>query len=259
MGYYSAPRLALRGMRGLVYPRRCPFCGGVLGSLPSCPDCAPELETLRRKPGIRVDASQHYMGGLSGAAAPYRYEGCVRRGILRAKYQGAPWLAVELGVQLAALAFGSPVQMRLGQPVPQLVEGMALGYNCIVPVPASSSARGYNVPTLMALPLQKALGVPLHPNALCRTRAKQHQAGLPFEQRLANVAGAFRVQDPELVEGKRVLLVDDVLTTGATAAACTQALLAAGAESVFALTFATVEFDLFPSKETPVQENEEEF
>lgn len=51
----------------------------------------------------------------------------------------------------------------------------------------------------------------------------------PFEQRLANVAGAFRVTDTELVEGRKVLLVDDVITTGATAAACTQALLAAGA------------------------------
>ena len=53
-----------------------------------------------------------------------------------------------------------------------------------------------------------------------------------------NVAGAFRAQKPELVEGKRVLLVDDVITTGATAAACAQALLDAGAHSVFAVALA---------------------
>ena len=113
---------------------------------------------------------------------------------------------------------------------------------------ASGRARGYNVPQLMAVPLARALGIPLYPKALGRTRAKRHQAGLPFEQRLANVAGAFRVTDTELVEGRKVLLVDDVITTGATAAACTQALLAAGAESVFAIALATVEFETFPAK-----------
>ena len=96
MRYYSAPRRALRGVRQLLYPRRCPFCNAVLGSIRTCPDCAEEVDRLRRKPGIRLDASQHYLGGLSGAAAPFRYEGCVRRAILRAKYQAAPWTAVEL-------------------------------------------------------------------------------------------------------------------------------------------------------------------
>lgn len=212
MDYYSVPRRILRGARQLVYPRRCPFCDRVLGSVPICPDCAAELEELRRKPGMRLDASQHYLGKLTGA-----------------------------------------------EPVPELVEGMSLGYDCIVPVPASGRARGYNVPQLMAVPLARALGIPLYPKALGRTRAKRHQAGLPFEQRLANVAGAFRVTDTELVEGRKVLLVDDVITTGATAAACTQALLAAGAESVFAIALATVEFEMFPARDQPLQENEPEF
>ena len=143
--------------------------------------------------------------------------------------------------------------------LPDLVEGMSLGYDCIVPVPASGTARGYNVPQLMALPLTRALGVPLYPEALGRTRAKQHQAGLPFEQRMANVAGAFRVTDLDRIEGRKVLLVDDVITTGATAAACAQALLAAGAESVFAIALATVEFEAFPAKDQPLQENKPDF
>ena len=141
MRYYSAPRRALRGVRQLLYPRRCPFCNAVLGSIRTCPDCAEEVDRLRRKPGIRLDASQHYLGGLSGAAAPFRYEGCVRRAILRAKYQAAPWTAVELGVVLAELAFGSEVRMRGAEPVPQRVEGARLGYDCIVPVPAQPQTR----------------------------------------------------------------------------------------------------------------------
>jgi len=146
MDYYSVPRRILRGARQLVYPRRCPFCDRVLGSVPVCPDCAAELEKLRRKPGMRLDASQHYLGELTGAAAPFRYEGCVRRGILHTKYHAAPWAAVELGLWLAKLAFGSEMHMAGAEPVPELVEGMSLGYDCIVPVPASGRARGYNVP-----------------------------------------------------------------------------------------------------------------
>lgn len=141
MDYYSVPRRILRGARQLVYPRRCPFCDRVLGSVPVCPDCAAELEKLRRKPGMRLDASQHYLGELTGAAAPFRYEGCVRRGILHTKYHAAPWAAVELGLWLAKLAFGSEMHMAGAEPVPELVEGMSLGYDCIVPVPASGRAR----------------------------------------------------------------------------------------------------------------------
>lgn len=118
--------------------------------------------------------------------------------------------------------------------------------------------RGYNVPELMALPLAKAMEVPLAPQALVRTRAKRHQAGLPLEQRMANVAGAFRAAQPQQVEGKRILLVDDVITTGTTAAACAQALLHAGADSVFALAFATVEFDTPPDGTTPICEDNED-
>ena len=175
MRYYSAPRRALRGVRQLLYPRRCPFCNAVLGSIRTCPDCAEEVDRLRRKPGIRLDASQHYLGGLSGAAAPFRYEGCVRRAILRAKYQAAPWTAVELGVVLAELAFGSEVRMRGAEPVPQRVEGAQLGYDCIVPVPASSRRRGYNVPERMAQPLAEALDLPLETKTLGPARRKDRQ------------------------------------------------------------------------------------
>ena len=258
MDYYSVPRRILRGARQLVYPRRCPFCDRVLGSVPVCPDCAAELEELRRKPGMRLDASQHYLGELTGAAAPFRYEGCVRRGILSTKYQGKPWRAVEMGNRLVQLAFGGELTVQYGELLPQPVPWAAIGYDLIVPVPASGKKRGYNVPELMALPLAKAMEVPLAPQALVRTRAKRHQAGLPLEQRMANVAGAFRAAQPQQLEGKRILLVDDVITTGTTAAACAQALLHAGADSVFALAFATVEFGAPPDDTTPICEDDEE-
>lgn len=245
---------ALHSLRLLVYPRRCPFCGRVLGRVLTCPDCAPELEELRRKPGMRLDPAKHYLGHLQGAAAPYRYEGRVRGAILRAKYNGAPWVADELGLELPRLLFGSEITLRGMEPRPAPVDGGALGYDCIVPVPASSRARGYNVPQRLAKPLAEALGVPLLPHALRRTRRKKRQAGLSLDERMANVAGVFAA-DPAQVEGRRVLLVDDVITTGATAAACAQALLAAGAESVFAMALATVEFDAPPKREMSIDES----
>lgn len=231
MDYYDPRRRALRAVRQLLYPRECPFCGRVLGDVRDCPDCAVQLETLRRKPGIRLDPAQHYISNLAGAAAPYRYSGCVRRGILNAKYQGKPWRAVEMGNRLVQLAFGGELTVQYGELLPQPVPWAAIGYDLIVPVPASGKRRGYNVPELMALPL---------------------------EQRIANVAGAFRAAQPQQLEGKRILLVDDVITTGTTAAACAQALLHAGADSVFALAFATVEFGAPPDDTTPIHEDDEE-
>lgn len=169
MDYYDPRRRALRAVRQLLYPRECPFCGRVLGDVRDCPDCAEQLEVLRRKPGIRLDPAQHYIGNLTGAAAPYRYNGCVRRGILNAKYQGKPWRAVEMGNRLVQLAFGGELTVQYGELLPQPVPWAAIGYDLIVPVPASGKKRGYNVPELMALPLAKAMEVPLAPQALVRT------------------------------------------------------------------------------------------
>ena len=256
-GDYAAPCWLLRQARQLLYPRRCPFCRRVLGFVPTCPECAERLEPLRRMP-MRLKESEHYLGTLSGAAAPYRYTGCVRGAVLRAKYQGEPWTAVELGVEMARLLFGSEIRMCGSEPLPEPVPGLDRGYDCILPVPASSKKRGYNVPERMAQPLARAVGVPVVTDALTRARSTRRQEGLSLDERLANVAGAFRVTRPEAVEGKRILLVDDVLTTGATASACAQALLDAGAQSVFAVALATVEFPQPVGSTTAIAENEEE-
>ena len=101
-GYYSRPAQLARQMRQLLFPRRCPCCRRVLGTLPFCEVCIPRLEELRRGPVMRLDVSRHYLGALDGAAAPYRYEGVVRSAILRAKYEGESWTAVELGVEMTA-------------------------------------------------------------------------------------------------------------------------------------------------------------
>jgi ComF family protein len=108
------------------------------------------------------------------------------------------------------------------------------GFDLIVPTPLHWRrrwTRGYNQAMLLARELAPALG--LKPvNALRRTRATSTQAGLSRTARRANVAGAFVVRDPSRIHGRRVLLVDDVMTTGATLRACAAALKRAGARSV---------------------------
>lgn len=115
----------------------------------------------------------------------------------------------------------------------------------LVPVPLHRwrlLRRRYNQAALLALALGQRRGIPVAADALVRTRHTRSQGGLRRRQRLTNLAGAVAV--PEVrraqVAGRRVLLIDDVVTTGATAAACARALLAAGAAQVAVLALARV-------------------
>jgi len=98
--------------------------------------------------------------------------------------------------------------------------------------------RGYDQAELLATEVGRRLGLPLAGRALIRRRHTAPQAGLSRAARERNVAGSFRVTRADRVREQTVLLVDDVFTTGATADACAQALVAAGARRVFALSFA---------------------
>lgn len=115
----------------------------------------------------------------------------------------------------------------------------------LVPVPLHYTRlvmRGFNQSAWLASTLAKATGAPLSVDALKRTRRTPSQAGLSSRARRRNVSGAFSVRASRkaLIAGKRVLLVDDVLTTGATLSACTRALERAGATEVSVLVLARV-------------------
>ena len=115
----------------------------------------------------------------------------------------------------------------------------------IVPVPLHYrrlAARGYNQAAWLAAAVSRRTGVAMHPALLKRVRATPSQGGLNARARRRNVAGAFVVPDRSAhrLAGKTVLLVDDVLTTGATLNGCTRALLKAGAASVDILVLARV-------------------
>lgn len=239
----ALPKAALRALRreaalGLLYPRRCPLCGEVLGFAEDHPACRPVYERLLRK-RKRLAPGDYYLGELTGAAAVFCYEDAIRTAILQMKYSGARWYGRDCGNWMAKELFGCTFSRKYGILFPERAFSARLEYDVIVPVPGSGRGRGYNVPELLAGPLAIGLGIPLEPAGLVRRRGGKRQAGLPLEERLANVAGAFTAgPGAGRVEGRQVLLVDDVITSGATAAACAQALLAAGAESVFAVGLA---------------------
>jgi ComF family protein len=124
-------------------------------------------------------------------------------------------------------------------------EDVVSGAGVIVPVPLHRRrlwSRRFNQSAMLALAIAEAAGKPFAPTALRRIRPTQQQVGLSARERAENVRGAFRVAEGEriTVAGRRVLLVDDVYTTGATMKAATRALMRAGAEAVDAVVFARV-------------------
>ena len=110
----------------------------------------------------------------------------------------------------------------------------------VVPVPLGRQRlkeRGYNQAALLAMPVAFFQDWYYSPRAVFRIRETRSQVGLTAVERRENIADAFQA-DPARVSGKAVLLVDDVTTTGATVAACSEALRKAGARNIYALTLA---------------------
>jgi ComF family protein len=191
----------------VVAPPRCAACDALVVRLSAfCKECGATLE-----PAGESD---------SGSIAAFDYGGAIARAIVRLKYNRRPDLARPLGDLL---------WRALGPHVPMLRDRI------VVPVPLHTSRlaeRGFNQSVLIARPIARRLHVPLLPMALARIRDTPQQAALDREARMANVAGAFRVRQPERVRTRAVLLIDDVRTTGATLDACASALIVAGAASV---------------------------
>jgi ComF family protein len=151
------------------------------------------------------------------------FEGTLREAIHCFKYKNMRALAEPLGGLLVDFW-------------PQLPDPV----DVLVPVPLHRRRlreRGYNQAQLLTRHLGVAVSVPVVCDALCRVRYTTSQVGLGLRERRENVAGAFSCAGGRL-QGKRVLLIDDVCTTGATLEACCMALKAGGARSVWALTVA---------------------
>ena len=115
---------------------------------------------------------------------------------------------------------------------------------CFVPMTKGDERkRGYNQAELLARSLSVRLGIPVLEGALVKTKRSQAQKTLTFEERKENLRGCFKA-DKSVVKGKKILLVDDVLTSGATADAVCAELLKRGAAEIYFATAASVEYEL---------------
>jgi ComF family protein len=154
------------------------------------------------------------------------YDGALVQAILLLKWDRIEPLGVWFAERLAEVA-------RQENPV--------MAADVVVPVPLHQDRereRGYNQAGLIAKPLARKLGLPYKAVLLMRTRPRPNKQVLSIEERWESVRGAFATRPGSQVNNKRLLLVDDVMTTGATLDACTRALLESGAKSVVGLTVA---------------------
>lgn len=199
-------------MMSLLFPRKCILCRRLLRreELDLCGDC-------RRNTDPYASGERKFKF-LDSMTAVWYYEENVRRSIVRYKFYGARYLAAN---------FGRLIAMRVLQE--------ELEFDLITWVPVSrwrKFRRGFDQVELLARAVGRELG---HGPVRClrKIRNNKKQSTLrDAAERRANVLGVYRVTDPELVANKKILLLDDVLTTGATAGECARVLLTAGAKEV---------------------------
>lgn len=219
----------------LFLPARCLCCGrAVRPERLFCPGCVPALpkEPLSREFPLSG-------GGSLAVAACFPYEKGFRRTLHRLKFQEERALARPLGTLMAEAA------SSLGEDFD--------GVTWVPMSPQKLRRRGYNQSELLAKAVAKELGLPAW-NLLEQVRETDTQHSLTRAQRADNVRGAYRAKSATL--GKRVLLVDDIVTTGATLRACAQGLYGAGAQKVCAVCAANTAFSR--REELPPAEPEED-
>lgn len=197
----------------LLFPPKCVLCRKVLEKdetdlCHTCREEAPECV----KTNVRFSF-------LADWTAVWYYEDSVRSSILRFKFHNA---------RSYAGAYGRLLAMKIQQSFPE-------GFDLLTWIPISAGRkwkRGYDQVELLAKAVAGELGMELTPT-LKKIRNTPPQSGITGQaQRRANVLGAYVVTDPSGIAGKRILLLDDVITTGATAGECARVLLTAGAKEV---------------------------
>lgn len=217
----------------LLFPARCLGCGERRVIL--CSACAPTIPWLSAtvcprcardsREGGLCPACRRGGHALASARAACGFDGVARTAIHALKYRHARFLSAFLGRVLAEAVAVRPLEADLVVPVP-------LG-------PNRWRERGYNQSELIAGELARLTSLPPPtPGALAKPRDTRAQVGLSAAERRANLRGAFRCPTPALVAGRRCLVIDDVMTTGATLEACAESLRRAGATRVMGLVVA---------------------
>lgn len=231
-----------RALLDLVYPRVCAGCGASTGDRKGhiCWDCAACLQLIAppfcQQCGDPVEGvvGHEYSCSLCQNKSPFfvlarsaaRYRGVLQRILQAFKYEQFIGLGddlVELLVACSRVHYG---KIRFDEIVH-------------VPLhPRKERVRTYNQAFLLARGLARRIDVPFAPRMLRRVKYTESQTGFNAWERRKNIRGAFVVEDPDWVRGRTILLIDDVMTTGATVNECSQMLKESGAAGVYVLTVA---------------------
>ncbi len=221
----------------LLYPPRCLVCR-MLGDSGLCAGCAAQIipvaapfcavcgHTLTDSRCMNCAAQTPAFRCSRSLGA---YDGVLRHAIHQFKYRDRPQLALPLGRLLAVYARAQASGLN------------HLHFDALLPVPmhpVRQRVRGYNQSERLARVLGAELSLPLLTGVLVRARPTRPQVGLSGETRRTNLRGAFTVKQPDLVRGRTLLLIDDVVTSGSSLHECASALKSAGASAVYALTLA---------------------
>lgn len=193
----------------IIYPKRCLWCGEILDfgrSEDFCLSCRNKFE------GLNLLEYKDENG-----FSLFNYDGEIRTKILSLKYDGKR----DIGKAFGCLMYKAFIK-----------NGFDMDFDEILPVAISRKRlkeRGYNQTEIMAEELSRLSGIPVG-KGLVRVKETKPQNKLNIEERKINVKNAFKTD--RSFEGKKILLIDDIYTTGSTAAACAEALYTAGARSV---------------------------
>src|ERR1700686_1142512 len=245
-------------LTSVLFPSGCRLCEGLLtrgDRLPICDACLKSFRALAEKicercgqPWIEGGVTEG-SGGLCGecrergfafdAARSFGvYDGALARAIVLMKYERIEPLGAGFAKRLAEAARRIP---------PQFAPAL------IVPVPLARTrqkGRRFNPVDLFGRPLARKLGLSYRPVLLKRERPRPEKHLLHFEERWEAVRGAFVIREGDRVDNLRILLLDDVMTSGATLDACSRALREAGAKSVAGLTIARAVRQGIPVRES---------
>ncbi len=207
----------------MLFPPHCLFCGELKPFRSECPTCISLEEKFRLSRDMRLDFQRKNKTAdhLSKTVTSYLYSGETADMVARYKFKHNYSMALEMA-------------KRMGSDVLDL-----LGEDCcdyVMAVPAHKKSTNQHS-LLIAKRISKILSIPYLADVLVKTKATKPQHELSSEERAKNLKGAFSVMKPEVIKGKRILLCDDVMTSGNTLNECAKSLLESGAKEVFGAVF----------------------